>query len=139
MLRHFLSRQFVGFLLVGGFAALLHWLVRILLSLYLSFPWAVALAYGVGMGTAFLLNSYYVFPASDKPVERQARDFIIINAAFFPVVWVVSLQLNRLLPALGVERYSEEIAHGLAICLPVLATFLLYKFIAFRENYHGPE
>ena len=104
----------------------------------MSYPWAVALAYGVGMGTAFLLNSYYVFPRSDKPVEKQARDFVIINTAFFPVVWVVSLQLNRVLPGLGVERYSEEIAHALAISLPVLGTFLLYKFIAFRENYHGP-
>ncbi len=137
MLRHFLSRQFAGFLLVGGFAALLHWLVRILLSLVMSYPWAVALAYGVGMATAFLLNSRYVFPQSDKPVEKQARDFIVINTAFFPVVWVVSLQLNRLLLDFGVERYSEEIAHALAISLPVLGTFLLYKFIAFRENYHG--
>ncbi len=139
MLRHFLSRQFVGFLLVGGFAALLHWLVRILLSLVVSYPWAVALAYVVGMTTAFLLNSHYVFPASDKPVERQARDFIIINTAFFPVVWVVSIQLNRLLLGLGVERYSEAMAHAFAISLPVLGTFLLYKFIAFRENYHGSE
>ena len=97
MLKHFLSRQFAGFLLVGVTAALLHWLARILLSLLMPFAWAVALAYGVGMAAAFLLNSFYVFPASDKPVEKQARDFIVINTAFFPVVWVVSIQLNRLL------------------------------------------
>ena len=137
MLKHFLSRQFAGFLLVGGIAALLHWIARILLSLLMPFTWAVALAYGVGMGTAFVLNSRYVFPASDKPVEKQARDFIVINTAFFPVVWIVSVQLNKLLIGLGLRHYTEEIAHGLAISLPVLGTFLLYKFIAFRENYHG--
>jgi len=137
MLRHFVSRQFAGFLLVGGFAALLHWLARILLSLLMPYSWAVALAYGVGMGTAFILNSYYVFPASDKPVDKQARDFVMINAAFFPVVWIVSIQLNGFLISQGMDRYTEEVAHALAISLPVLGTFLLYKFIAFRENYHG--
>jgi len=137
VLRYFFTRQFAGFVLAGGLAALLHWIARILLSLVISFGWAVFVAYGVGMTTAFLLNSYFVFPASDKPVQKQARDFVIINMAFLPVVWVVSIGLNQLLVSAGVERFSEELAHGFAICLPVLATFLLYKFIAFRENYHG--
>lgn len=137
MLRLFISRQFAGFLLVGGFAALLHWLARIALSLLMPFAWAVALAYVVGISTAFVLNSHYIFPASDKPVEKQARDFIIINLAFFPLVWAVSLFLNQLLQNLGVQHYSEAIAHAIAISMPVLATFLLYKFIAFRENYNG--
>ena len=137
MLRHFLSRPFVGFLLVGATAALLHWLARFALSAVLPYGWAVLLAYGVGMAIAFTLNSYYVFPASDKPVARQARDFIVINLAFMPVVWAAAMALNALLPRVGVVRYSEGVAHALAICLPVLATFLLYKFYAFREKYYG--
>ena len=139
MLRHFASRQFAAFLAVGGTAALLHWLARILLSLYMPFGWAVALAYGIGMGSAFALNKRYVFPASDKPVEKQARDFIVINAAFFPLVWVVAVQLNWLLQYAGMQRFTEELAHALAISLPVIGTFLLYKFIAFRENFHGSK
>ncbi len=137
MLRHFVSRQFAGFLFAGGCAALLHWLARIALSLFMPYSWAVVFAYGVGMGVAFLLNSYFVFPASDKPVPKQARDFLVINVAFFPVVWAASMQLNRFLIDAGVDRYTEEIAHALAISIPVLATFLLYKFFAFREKYYG--
>ena len=137
MLKLFLSRQFAGFLVAGGMAALLHWLTRILLSLVMPFSWAVFFAYGVGMAVAFLLNSYFVFPASDKPVARQARDFFVINLCFFPVVWLVALQLNRLLVDSGVVEFSEEIAHAFAISIPVLATFLLYKFFAFREKYYG--
>jgi len=137
MLKVFMSRQFAGFLLVGGLAALLHWLARILLSLLMSYSWAVVLAYVVGMTVAFILNSIYVFPASDKPVPKQARDFFIINIAFFPIVWLVSLQLNKTLISVGVDSYSEEIAHAVAISFPVLATFLLYKFVAFREKYYG--
>ncbi len=89
------------------------------------------------MAIAFVLNSYYVFPTSDKPVAKQARDFIAINLAFMPVVWVAAMGLNALLPRVGIVRYSEEVAHALAISLPVLATFLLYKFYAFREKYYG--
>ena len=137
MLKHFVSRQFAGFLIAGGCAALLHWLARIVLSLFMPYSWAVVFAYGVGMAVAFLLNSYYVFPTSDKPVPKQARDFLVINIAFFPVVWAASMQLNRFLTGTGVVRYSEEIAHALAISIPVFATFLLYKFFAFREKYYG--
>jgi putative flippase GtrA len=137
MLKHFLSRQFAGFLLVGGLAAFLHWLARILLSLVMPYGWAVFLAYGVGMGIAFALNSRYIFPTSDKPVRKQARDFLAINLALLPLVWLASLMLNQWLIGQGAVRYSEEIAHASAITLPVMATFLLYKFFAFREKYYG--
>ncbi len=139
MLKSFFSRQFLAFLFAGGFAALVHWLVRILFSQFMPFAWAVALAYAFGMATAFVLNSALVFPRSDKPVEKQARDFILINLLFFPVVWAVALLLNRALISMGVQAFTEELAHAIAISLPVLMTFLLYKFYAFRENWHGQE
>ncbi len=125
------------FLAVGMTAALLHWLSRILLSQLMSYAWAVALAYGVGMTIAFLLNRYFVFPTSDKPASKQARDFFFINISFFPVVWIASLLFNQMLITLGVGRYSEGIAHALAISLPLMATFLLYKLFAFKDKYYG--
>jgi len=137
MLKLFLTRQFGSFLLVGVTAALLHWLARIGLSQFLSYSRAVVLAYGVGMSVAFILNKYFVFPLSDKPVHRQVRDFVLINTSFFPVVWGVSLGLNNWFRDLGLVLYSRELAHAIAISLPVLGTFLLYKFVAFRERYHG--
>lgn len=137
MLSHFLSRQFLAFLAVGVTAALLHWLARIGLSLFLPYSWAVCCAYAVGMAIAFTLNRVFVFPASGKAVTRQVRDFMLVNLAFFPVVWAAALALNQLLLGAGVAHYSEEIAHALAISLPVLATFLLYKFYAFREKGYG--
>ena len=137
MLKHFLSRQFAGFVAVGITAAVLHWLARILLSQLMAYSWALFFAYFVGMTIAFALNSHYVFPASDKPVHKQARDFIIINLAFLPVVWIAALGLNRVLIELGMGRYTQELAHAIAISLPLLATFLLYKLLAFREKYYG--
>lgn len=137
MLKVFLSRQFVAYLLVGASAALLHWLARIAINQFLSYSTAVVLAYGVGMTVAFILNRSFVFPLSDKPIQKQIRDFMLINISFFPVVWGVSLALNSWFRGLGMVLYTQGLAHAIAISLPVLATFLLYKFVAFRERYHG--
>lgn len=133
MIDLFLSRQFLGFVAVGGTAALLHWLARIALSIWLPFSLAVVLAYAVGMLVAFVLNSYFVFHRSTRPRALQARDFVIVNLAMFPVVWFTALQVDKLLQVFGMTLYHEALAHAIAIALPMLATFLFYKFRAFKE------
>lgn len=137
MIKHFLTKQFMGFIAVGGLAAFLHWLSRIMLSVWLPFSWAVALAYLIGMLVAFTLNSLFVFPKSEKPKHKQARDFVFINLALFPVVWLATMGINQSLQALGMLHYAEAIAHGIAITLPMFATFLIYKFFTFEDATHG--
>jgi len=132
MIRHYFSLQFVKFLLVGTSAAVLHWLARVGLSQFLSFPWAVTLAYGVGIAVAFELNRRFVFPSSARPMLKQARDFVLVNVAFFPVVWGAAMALRQCFIQAGLTHFVNELAHGLAIVIPVLATFLIYKFIAFK-------
>ena len=134
MIKYFFTKQFLGFLAVGGVAALLHWLTRLLLSVWLTFSWAVIIAYAVGMVMAFLLNSIFIFPKSEKPRPAQARDFLLVNLSFAPFVWLVSVQVNYWLQNFGIVRHSEELAHAIAIPLPMLATFLIYKFFTFKEN-----
>jgi putative flippase GtrA len=133
VIKHFLTKQFFLFLIVGGVAALLHWLARILFSLWWPFPLAVAMAYVIGMSVAFLLNSFLVFKKSVRAGHKQARDFIVTNLAFFPIVWFSSLKIREILRDLGVVFYPDAIAHAMAICLPVIGTFLIYKFFAFKE------
>ncbi|MFT3802264.1 MAG: GtrA family protein [Burkholderiaceae bacterium] len=137
MISHFLTRQFVNFLFVGGLAALLHWLARIALSQWMPFQVAVLLAYGIGMGVAFVLNSLFVFAGSSKPRAAQARDFVMTNLAFLPVVWIVSIGLEWLFRRwLPVPR-AEAFAHAVAVAVPTFATFLIYKFFAFKDQKHG--
>jgi len=138
MVRHFFTRQFIKFLFVGATAAALHWLARYILDIWMSFSLAVALAYGVGMAVAFILNAIYVFPSSDKPRATQARDFILVNLAFFPVVWALSVLIEKTLRSFGLITYADDIAHAMAIPIPMLATFLIYKFFAFKETHKGP-
>jgi putative flippase GtrA len=133
VIRHFFTRQFLGFVAVGGTAALLHWLARIALSQWLPFSMAVVVAYIVGMLVAFLLNSFFVFQQSTRPRAKQARDFVVINLASFPLVWLASMGLAHMLRALGHVHYTEALAHAIAISLPMLATFLIYKFYAFKD------
>jgi putative flippase GtrA len=129
------TRQFALFVAVGLTAAILHWLARYALSRWLPFWLAVALAYGVGMAVAFALNRVLVFPGSRRRMGLQVRDFVIINLAFFPVVWGISLVLaGFVLPWLGVAAHREEVAHAVAIAIPVVATFLLHKFVTFGKD-----
>jgi putative flippase GtrA len=134
MIKHFISLQFLLFLFVGATAASFHWLARFLLSILLPFPLAVALAYFVGIAVAFILNRRYVFPSSSKPVHKQAREFVIINLFFFPVVLGASIFIREGLIQNGVIVYVDGIAHGLAITIPVFMTFLVYKFITFGDK-----
>lgn len=134
MIRHFFSAQFLLFLGVGTSAAVLNWLTRLVLDNWISFPVAVLLAYVVGMTTAFELNRRFVFPSSPRPVLKQAKVFILINLAFLPVVWGASILFKTLLDEAGIMSFTEGVAHGLALTLPVLITFLIYKFIAFGSE-----
>ena len=133
MIRHFFTGQFLGFLAVGGTAALLNWLARIGFSHWLPFWLAVALAYAVGMLVAFLLNSFFVFNRSTRPRAQQARSFVTINLVCLFIVWAASIGLERMLRAQGMANHTEELAHAIAISLPMLVNFLLYKFHAFKE------
>ncbi|MBI1906846.1 MAG: GtrA family protein [Rhodocyclales bacterium] len=133
MIRYFFTRQFLGYLAVGGVAALLHWLARVVLSVWMPFTWAVVFAYSVGVSVAFVLNSLFVFSRSAKAKHKQARDFVIVNLAFLPIVWYASILLNDALRQMGMMRYTEELAHGMALAIPMFATFLIYKFFAFRD------
>ena len=103
----------------------------------MPFSWAVAGAYAVGMLVAFLLNSYFVFGKSERAKHRQALDFLLINLLFFPVVWFASIEINRTLESWGVVRYTEALAHAVAVALPTVFTFLIYKFFAFKEGKYG--
>jgi len=130
---HLLTPQFLRFLGVGATAAATQWVARIFLSEAFSFSTAVLIAYGIGMATAFALNRLFVFQDAAKPVEQQVAWFVIVNLAFLPVVWAVSIVLaDDVLPLLGVSLYRESVAHAIAIAVPTFGSFLLHKFLTFR-------
>lgn len=134
MFRHFFTLQFMTFLGVGVTAATLNWLTRWVLNESFGFSLAIVVAYLIGMACAFILNRLFVFVKVNRPLSHQARDFFLVNLMVFPVVYFLAIVLNQLLQWLGFVMYTEEIAHAMALAIPMMLTFLIYKFFTFKSE-----
>jgi putative flippase GtrA len=129
----FRSRQFLAFLLTGGLAAAVNFGTRILFSLWMGYSAAIVLAYLVGMITAFLLARQFVFKDGKQALHHSAMYFVLVNAVAVLQTWAVSVGLAlHVLPALGVTRFTAEIAHAVGVVVPVFTSYLGHKHLSFR-------
>ena len=128
-----MTREFMRFLVAGGVAAAANIGSRIVFSRFMGLEAAVVLAYLVGMAVAFALMRSQVFPPSEASLQRQAAIFVAVNVAAVLQTLVVTLVLARwALPALGVRRFVEEIAHVAGVCVPVVTSYFGHKHFSFR-------
>ncbi len=133
--KHFFTPQFAKFLLVGGLAAVVNFVARIILSLYLSYGWAVFVAYLFGMTTAYFLSKIWVFDKTGRSVASEAYYFTIVNIIAVIQVWFISVILAQyLFPRIGVFNYSEEIAHFIGLSVPIFTSFLGHKYMSFKQK-----
>ena len=133
MIRHFLSRQFLVFLLTGGTAAAVNFGSRILYSRWLDFSAAVIVAYVTGMVTAFVLAKLFVFKDSKQAVHRSIVFFILVNLVAVLQTWAISMGLAYyLLPSMGVTACVPEIAHAVGVAVPVFTSYIGHKRWSFR-------
>ena len=127
------SGQFARFLAVGGVALVCHWLSRFAFNIFVSYAWAIVLAYLVGILVAFVLNKIYVFPYSQRSLNFEVSFFFLVNIAAFPVVWAVAYVLGEwLLVDYFPRQVALALAHGFAITLPVFVNYALHKLVTFR-------
>lgn len=131
-----LSRsQAVRFLLLGGTAALVNWLVRFPLAIILPQAAAIIVAYMIGMSAGFMLYRHYVFPGSTTPVARQVAVFLAVNLAGALIVLGTTAGLLAVLPTMpGPDFVREGLAHGVAIAAGAIANFFGHKFLTFRQT-----
>lgn len=129
-----MNAQFAKFLASGAVAAALNFGSRIIFSQWMPFIPAVVLAFIVGMITAFVLNRTLVFSASGKHWSNEAAWFVAINLLGMGQTVLVSWLLSRhVLPALGVTRFVEEIAHAVGIVIPIITSFIGHKHLTFKR------
>ncbi len=129
----FASRQFLVFLLTGGFAAAVNFGSRILYNRAMPFSSAVICAYITGMITAFVLAKLFVFRDSEQATHRAAGWFILVNVVAVAQTWAISMLLVKwVLPALGITMFAREIAHGVGVVVPVFTSYLGHKHFSFR-------
>ncbi len=131
------TRQVFRFLLLGGLAAAINWLIRFPLSAVLPLPMAVLFAYFIGMSAGFVLYRTYVFPGSNRPIVEQTVTFLAVNAVGAVVVLALTtLFLNLQHDAPWPLWIREGLAHGFAIGVGAVVNFFGHKLLTFRT---GPE
>lgn len=129
-----MSRQFILFVAVGGFAAGVNLVARILLNHVMDFELAVVLAYPFGMTVAFLLNRQFVFDGRHGHAGGQYFRFFLVNLAALAQIWVVSVGLALwLFPAIGFTWHAEAIAHGIGLGSPIFTSYFAHKHFSFRR------
>ncbi|MEP9378944.1 GtrA family protein [Aquabacter sp. CN5-332] len=130
-----MSRQFVLFVAIGGFAAGVNLVTRILLNFFMDFELAVVVAYPVGMTVAFLLNRRYVFDAEGGHAGGQYARFFLVNLVALAQIWVVSVGLALwLFPAIGFTWNADTVAHGIGLASPIVTSYLAHKHFSFRPK-----
>lgn len=133
MINQFKSRQFVLFLMTGGFAALVNIGSRFLYNQWVSFSTAVILAYISGMITAFILARIFVFNKSARSLGNSIAGFTLVNLIAIAQTWLISIGLAYyVLPALGVITHAQEISHLIGVIFPVFTSFIGHKHLSFR-------
>ena len=128
-----LQNQVVRFLMLGGLAATINWLVRFPLSLIMPLSAAVLVAYAIGMSAGFCLYRTYVFPGSSRPMAQQIVVFLLVNLAGAVVVLALTLALLNLQSGMPLpETIKEGLAHGFAIGIGAVVNFFGHKLLTFR-------
>ena len=127
--------QVARFLLAGGSAALITWLLRFPLSYLLPFAGAVAVANVIGMVFGFVTYRRFVFPGSSRLVSQQLSDFVIVNLLSTVVVVVVSIIFaNRIFPAVGFTWEVEAISHMFGIAAGAVSNYLGHRRFSFARD-----
>ncbi|MDR3562448.1 MAG: GtrA family protein [Negativicutes bacterium] len=128
-------REFLLFLLVGGFSAAVNVGARYVLNLWMSFEWAVLVAYLAGMTTAYLLSRRYVFAASGRSTYDEFLRFGLVNVAAAAQVWLISVGLARLVfPAIAFTWRPEDVAHCIGVAAPVITSYFGHRHFSFAKS-----
>lgn len=132
--RHALP-QVARFLLIGGGAAFVTWLVRFPLSHIMPFAAAVTLANIIGMTLGFIGYRRFVFPDSNRVVTHQLRDFLIVNLlSTFVVVGVALAFADYILPMIGIDWQAEAISHAIGIAAGAVSNYFGHKQFSFARH-----
>ena len=129
----FRDKQFQGFLLVGAAAALLNFLSRLVLSIWINFSTAIIISYILGMITAFYLNRKFVFKSTILDIRKSFSFFLLINILAIIQIWMVSMLLAYFIfPYLKIHNHIYEISHFFGIIVPIFTSYIGHKRFSFQ-------
>ncbi|MBL8299230.1 MAG: GtrA family protein [Rhodanobacteraceae bacterium] len=130
-----ISARLGRFVVVSGIAALINFGSRIVFSLVVPYPMAIALAFCAGISSAFVLNRLFVFDPPAIPLREQMFWFLAVNLFALAQTMAISLLLEYwLFPSIGMHWHSEAIAHAIGIVFPIASSYLGHKKLSFRTS-----
>jgi|TARA_B110000967_G_C18380363_1_gene314929 hypothetical protein len=63
---------------------------------------------------------------------KQVSGFVLTNLIFLPIVWWSAIALRNIFIEFDFIAAPELSAHIVAVSLPLIFTFLIYKFSIFK-------
>jgi putative flippase GtrA len=131
----FVSREFLVFLLTGGFAAAVNWGSRIVYNIWMPYSAAIVVAYITGMITAYILARLFVFKQSTQSTSKSVMFFVLVNLVAVLQTWAVSVGLAYyVFPHLGMTWHDRDIAHLVGVAVPVFTSYIGHKKWSFRDQ-----
>ena len=130
--RQVLARSEGRFLVAGCIAALVNWLARFPVELFLPYIAALLVATAIGMTCGFLLYRAWVFPGSARPLAQQAGDFVLVNLGGQAAMLAVAALTRELMLLAQVETLvAGAAAHALGIAVGAVVNYLGHRDITF--------
>ncbi|CAN5920928.1 hypothetical protein BH11PSE3_BH11PSE3_41630 [soil metagenome] len=130
-----MNLEFLRFLVTGGVAAIVNLVSRYLLNIVMPFESAVAIAYLIGMLTAYVLVRLFVFPASGRSVGSEMRRFAVVNVVALTLVMLISIVLARgLFPTIGFTWHADDVAHFIGVLAPAITSYFGHRLYTFARH-----
>lgn len=123
-------RELILYGIIGGFCALLDFVIYNLLGMVMPYLWANVISVHCGIFTSFFLNRQYNFKVKDKTSQRF-RIFYLVGLLG---LGVSELLIYILSARMGMEYRLSKI---ITIFAAALIQFVLNKFITFKKTNHG--
>lgn len=123
------------FLIAGGLAASVNWLVRFPLNWIMPYEAAVIAATAIGMVFGFALYQSWVFGGSERRLVHQIRDFVLVNLLSMVVTAAIAILGRDLLLAMGVATaLAEALSHAIGIAAGAVSNYFGHRHITFRNS-----
>jgi putative flippase GtrA len=120
------------FLVAGGLAALVNWLVRFPIERVVPYFAALLLATSIGMTCGFLLYRSWVFPGSSRSIADQVRDFILVNLTGQATMLGIATIVRQLLFVVEIgPLIAGALAHALGIGTGAIVNYLGHRHLTF--------
>ncbi|CAG9213119.1 GtrA domain-containing protein [Paraburkholderia sabiae] len=130
----FVSKDFLMFLLTGGFAAAVNWGSRIVYNTWMPYSAAIVVAYITGMITAFVLAKLFVFTRSTQSTTKSVIFFTLVNLVAVLQTWAVSVGLAYyVFPRIGFTWHARDLAHAVGVAVPVFTSYIGHKKWSFKH------